>query len=263
MNRPTEALTAIVKRFQGQDIRIVDYDQQNAIVAADVADVLDYQRTSDLLNLVRDKYKGAAVARTPGGEQNVTVIVEAGLWQALAKTRKPKAEPFQDWLYETGLPNAARNTGVMEQQTSMPPELAEAMLQSQQMMQQMMQTVAATGQAASEANAQANEAKQIASEAKQEMQETLEARSIADDCDQRTWQEMRDEIEDLRKGAMARDGSRDHVAYWHDLYADLRSFHKVNINRLVQQRNHDGAKIQCLTREEMRLALDSAIALWE
>ena len=38
----------------------------------------------------------------------MTVVTMPGMWQALGRTRKPKAEPFQDWLNEECLPEIRR-----------------------------------------------------------------------------------------------------------------------------------------------------------
>lgn len=93
------------KTFGDSKIRVTEVDGEAAIVAADVARAIEYSRTSDFVSLVREKYKGTAFVRTPSGEQNMVVLTEPGVWQALAKTRKEKARPFQDWLYETLLPS--------------------------------------------------------------------------------------------------------------------------------------------------------------
>jgi len=101
-------MDTLAKKFDGSKVRAVDHDGAPAIVAADVAHAIDYSRVTDFVALARDRYRGRALVSTPSGKQEMPVLTEPGLWQALSKTRKPKAEPFQDWLYEEVLPEIRR-----------------------------------------------------------------------------------------------------------------------------------------------------------
>ncbi len=103
----------IVKLFENFEIRFVpDPIRPNGfgIVAIDLATVLGIQRTNDIASVVDDKWKGTAIIRTPGGNQEVVVIWEPGVYEVLAKSRKPQAKPFKDWLFESVLPSI-RQTG--------------------------------------------------------------------------------------------------------------------------------------------------------
>ena len=48
--------------------------------------------------------------RSNAGTRSMSVIWEPGLYQLLAKSRKPQAKPFQKWLFEEVLPTI-RKTG--------------------------------------------------------------------------------------------------------------------------------------------------------
>jgi DNA-damage-inducible protein D len=100
-----------VFRFDGNPIRVVlDEAGDPWWVAADVAAILGYRMASDLTRRLPDDEKGTRSARTPGGEQSMTVINEAGLWRAVLGSQVPQAEPFKRWVTHEVLP-AIRETG--------------------------------------------------------------------------------------------------------------------------------------------------------
>jgi prophage antirepressor-like protein len=102
---------SIVQVFGNSEIRFVDHPEgkfEFGIVAADMAATLDVQNTHQLP--VDDEWKGVCSITTPGGIQSMTVIWEPGIYQLLAKSRKPQAKPFQKWLFEEVLPSI-RKTG--------------------------------------------------------------------------------------------------------------------------------------------------------
>lgn len=104
--------------FDQHEIRFVEHPEGKygfGIVAADLATVLEIQRTNDLTSGLDEEYKATDNVRTLGGTQQMTVIWEPGVYQILATSRKPKAKPFQKWLFEQVLPSI-RTTGKYESQ---------------------------------------------------------------------------------------------------------------------------------------------------
>ena len=94
--------------FEGHEVRFFPTEDGSfEVVAADVAKVLEYGDTSNFANLVSDKYKYTR-QNLPGGY--IVVLTEPGFYQALSRSNKPKAQPFQDWVYEEALPKI-RKTG--------------------------------------------------------------------------------------------------------------------------------------------------------
>lgn len=45
---------------------------------------------------IRGKHKGLQTIHTPGGQQSVTVLKEAGLYTAVLKSRRPEAIEFNE-----------------------------------------------------------------------------------------------------------------------------------------------------------------------
>lgn len=103
----------IVQAFENYSIRFVEHPEKKyefGIVAADLAFVLDLDPKQTNKMPVDDEWKGQTTITTPGGTQSMSVIWEPGIYQLLAKSRKPQAKPFQKWLFEQVLPSI-RKTG--------------------------------------------------------------------------------------------------------------------------------------------------------
>lgn len=97
--------------FDGHEVRTLNDDQgQTWFVAADVAGVLEYRDASRLTRLLADDEKGAHIVGTLGGNQQMAVINEPGLYRAIFSSRSPKAEPFRRWVFHDVLPSL-RNKG--------------------------------------------------------------------------------------------------------------------------------------------------------
>ena len=117
---------SIVQYFGNSEIRFVDHPEEKyefGIIANDLAAVLDAESDGrKIARSVDDQWKGVHNMSTPGGTQSMTVIWEPGIYQLLAKSRKPQAKPFQKWLFEEVLPNI-RKTGQYQSQPQ--PQLPE------------------------------------------------------------------------------------------------------------------------------------------
>jgi prophage antirepressor-like protein len=104
---------SIIQHFGNSEIRFVKHPEgkfEFGIVAADLAVILEASEGKGLAKYVDDEWKGVINNHTPGGTQAMTVIWEPGIYQLLAKSRKPQAKPFQKWLFEEVLPSI-RKTG--------------------------------------------------------------------------------------------------------------------------------------------------------
>lgn len=96
--------------FQGQVVRTVAADGETWFVAADVCVVLEHTDPSSAVSRLEDDEKGAATVRTPGGNQEMKVVSESGLYALVFTSRKPQAKAFRKWVTGQVLP-AIRRTG--------------------------------------------------------------------------------------------------------------------------------------------------------
>lgn len=78
---------------------------------------LGYHETKDMLRLIPDAHKGEEITPTPGGNQLVKHVTEAGFYRAIgqrtaARIKDPlirtEVERFQEWVYSTVLPALRR-----------------------------------------------------------------------------------------------------------------------------------------------------------
>ncbi len=97
-----------------KDVRTVVVDGAIKFVLTDIAKAIGYRDAAKFSLLINEKYKGTGKTGTLGGEQEVILVTEPGLYQGLARSNQPKAQPFQDWLFEEVLPSIRRTGGYQD-----------------------------------------------------------------------------------------------------------------------------------------------------
>ena len=107
-------------------------DGEPMFVAKDVAKTLGYRMASDMTRRLDEDEKGTRSVRTPGGEQEMAVITEAGLYSAILGSRVPEAKAFKRWVTHEVLPALRRDGGYMVERHESPEEtMARAVLLAQ------------------------------------------------------------------------------------------------------------------------------------
>ncbi|WOI54314.1 Bro-N domain-containing protein [Parvularcula sp. LCG005] len=77
-------------------------------IARDVCRALHYTNTRDPIRRLDDDEKGVVKHDTPGGDQDMVIISEPGVYRLIAGSRTPAAKRFQRWLYHEVLPDIRR-----------------------------------------------------------------------------------------------------------------------------------------------------------
>lgn len=95
--------------FHNHDVRVVIKDGEPWWVASDVAKVLEYRDANYMFRGVDQEEKGYAKVRTPGGEQNLTIVNESGLYTAIIRSKTDRAKPFRKWVTAEVLPSIRKN----------------------------------------------------------------------------------------------------------------------------------------------------------
>lgn len=98
-----------VFNFKNNEIRTVAIDGEPWFVAKDVAEILGLD-TAAIARSVDDEDKALRIMQTPGGDQEMTVINESGLYSMILKSRKKEAKAFKRWVTSEVLPSI-RKTG--------------------------------------------------------------------------------------------------------------------------------------------------------
>ena len=107
---PMQATQPAVFQFHSTEVRTIDRDGQVWFVADDIAKALTYRTAHDMTRVLDEDERDTHIMRTLGGDQQVTIISESGLYHALLKSRKPEARPFRRWVTAKVLP-AIRRSG--------------------------------------------------------------------------------------------------------------------------------------------------------
>ena len=121
----------IFKNPEFGEIRTVEINNEPWFVGKDVASVLGYSNPRDALaKRVDTDDKGVANCDTLGGEQNMTIINESGLYSLILSSKLPTAKKFKHWVTSEVLPTIRKHGAYMTPET-----LQEAILNPDMMIQ--------------------------------------------------------------------------------------------------------------------------------
>ncbi len=96
--------------FVAQSIRVIMRGDEPWFVTADVCSALTIANSRDAVSKLDDDEKGVANTDTLGGNQELSIINESGLYSLILTSRKPEAKKFKKWVTSEVLP-AIRKTG--------------------------------------------------------------------------------------------------------------------------------------------------------
>lgn len=121
--------------YQDTSVRTVVVDGQAWFVATDLVAILDIGRTHDAVRGLDDDEKGTDTIRTLGGDQQVSVVNEAGMYSLVLRSRKLEAKKFRRWITHEVLPSI-RKTGNYGQVAPTGPELmARALIEANKVLE--------------------------------------------------------------------------------------------------------------------------------
>lgn len=99
--------------FENDDfgaVRTVLRDGEPWFVASDVCKALEISDVHVSLRRLDDDEKDGCLIPTPGGEQQMSIVNEPGLYSLVLGSRKPEAKAFKRWITHEVIP-AIRRTG--------------------------------------------------------------------------------------------------------------------------------------------------------
>ncbi|REJ29257.1 phage antirepressor [Caldibacillus debilis] len=99
--------------FNGKPVRTLVINNEPWFVAKDVAEILGFDHTPTLTRTLDDDEKGVHIIHTPGGNQQMTIINEPGLYSAILKSRKPEAKQFKRWVTHEVIPTIRKHGAYM------------------------------------------------------------------------------------------------------------------------------------------------------
>lgn len=100
----------IFKNPEFGEVRTTMIDGEPWFVGKDVAEALGYARTADAVAAHVDaEDKGVGKIPTPGGEQDVTIINESGLYSLVLSSKLPTAKQFKRWVTHEVIPSIRKH----------------------------------------------------------------------------------------------------------------------------------------------------------
>jgi prophage antirepressor-like protein len=97
-------------QFRENQVRVVNIKDEPWFVGKDVCDILEIEDTSSAYRRLKDYEKATQTLYGSGQNREFMVISESGLYRLVLTSRKPQAEPFQDWICQEVVPQI-RKTG--------------------------------------------------------------------------------------------------------------------------------------------------------
>lgn len=99
-----------------------DEDGEPMFVAKDVCTALEVKNSRDAIARLDNDERGVVLIDTPGGEQQMQAVNEAGLYVLVLSSRKPEAKAFKRWVTHEVLPALRRDGGYMVARADETPE---------------------------------------------------------------------------------------------------------------------------------------------
>lgn len=91
--------------FEGKEVRTLKINDEPYFVGKDVATILGYAKAANAISQhVDDEDKGVTKMMTPGGNQNIQIINESGMYSLILSSKLPNAKKFKHWVTSEVLP---------------------------------------------------------------------------------------------------------------------------------------------------------------
>lgn len=103
--------------FKQNEVRTVLKDGDPWFVAKDVCRALELNDVSKAVSRLEEDEKGTNSILTHGGEQNLLVVNEPGLYSMILTSRKPEAKEFKRWVTHEVVPSIRKHGAYMTEQT--------------------------------------------------------------------------------------------------------------------------------------------------
>ncbi len=100
------------------EVRTITREGEPWFVAADVCRALELDRTWNALQRLDEDEKGTTSISTLGGEQELSIINEPGLYALVLGSRKPEAKAFKRWITHEVVPAIRKHGAYLTTETA-------------------------------------------------------------------------------------------------------------------------------------------------
>lgn len=104
-------------QYESHDVRTIEKDGEPWWVLSDVCKVLELSSPHKIADRLDEDEKGRNLIPTHGGNQEMTVINESGLYNVILRSDKPQAKPFRKWVTSEVLPTIRKHGAYMTEET--------------------------------------------------------------------------------------------------------------------------------------------------
>lgn len=104
--------------YNGNKVRTIQKDGEPWWVLKDVCEVLGLSSPHKVFDRLDEDEKGRNQIPTLGGEQEMTVVNESGLYNVILRSDKPEARPFRKWVTSEVLPSIRKTGGYQVPKTT-------------------------------------------------------------------------------------------------------------------------------------------------
>lgn len=101
--------------FQGEQVGVIEKNGEPWFVARNVTDVLGLDRTA--IRRIDEEEKDVHSTHTLGGNQGVSIISEAGLYELIFASKKAEAKQFKRWVTKEVIPSIRKHGAYMTPET--------------------------------------------------------------------------------------------------------------------------------------------------
>lgn len=102
--------------YNGNEVRTIQKDGEPWWVLKDVCGILGISKYRDTASRLDEDERGSVRVDTPGGEQEMTIVNESGLYNVILRSDKPEAKPFRKWVTSEVLPSIRKHGAYMTPQ---------------------------------------------------------------------------------------------------------------------------------------------------
>ena len=104
-------MNEITRIYNDSQLRIIEKDGEPWFVAKDVADILGYDHAPHMYRRLEEDERDVLKTDTPSGKQEMVIINEPGLYNAIMGSDKPEAKDFKRWVTHDVLPSIRKTGG--------------------------------------------------------------------------------------------------------------------------------------------------------
>ena len=99
--------------YKDHTVRVITVDGEPWFVLADLCKMLNLAKPSRVAMRIADDMKGAHLMSTLGGDQEMTTVSEAGMYEVIIRSDKPEAAAFRHWITSEVLPSIRKHGGYL------------------------------------------------------------------------------------------------------------------------------------------------------